>query len=304
MKKEIALVIPLSILADKELNAKDKLLYGLHYAYYKKSGETYLTNVEIAALLKLHKNRVGDGNTALIDRGLLEEVKSNFRIVESSIDKTEDYVLLPFELYHLELTPNLKLLWAEYNRFGRGEDGYYVLRVNTANNLGIKESTVSSLTTKLELLNMIECRREFGRKVNKRTIFTKDLTKVEIVIKPTKPKPKKEESIKPLEAEKVKTNSVDKERIEYLKGLRKKSKAIESPIKSGVKLLKDHKKAEKKRFEQLTLSEEELKAKKAKKKQKKKELKREKKEWELEEKRREEQKRLLIEKGEYNDLFD
>jgi len=152
---------------------------------------------------------------------------------------------------------------------------------------------------------MIECRREFGRRVNKRTIFTKDLTKVEIVINATKPKAQKEEeSIKPLEVEKVKTNSVDKERIAYLKVLRKKSKTIQSPIKDGKKVLKAHKKAEKKRFEQLTLSEEELKAKKEKKKQKKKELKREKKEWELEVKRREEAKRLLIEKGEYNDLFD
>ena len=219
MKKEIALVIPLSILADKELNAKDKLLYGLHYAYFKKSGQTYLTSIEIAALLQLHQNRVGEGNAILIQRGLLEKVKGSFKIVESNIDKAEDYVLLPFELYHLDLTPNLKLLWAKYNRFGKAEKGYFALRETTATNIGVKESTVSSLTTKLEALNMIAYQR------SRRTVFTKDLTKTDIIIPPKKvAKPQKEERIKPLEVEKVNHSPTTIARMAYLKELINKSK--------------------------------------------------------------------------------
>ena len=66
MKKEITLVIPTSILSSKELSEKDKLIFGLHYAYFKKGNATFESNIEIGERLSINKNTVGKSNTFIV----------------------------------------------------------------------------------------------------------------------------------------------------------------------------------------------------------------------------------------------
>lgn len=188
MKKEIALVIPTSILIKsiKELNANDKLVFGLHYAYFKKGGKTLLTQKEIGEKLDLHANIVSRCNLKLIDKNYLRKVKGDFEVVEEMInelpqpDGTKE-IILPFEVYSRKnISGGEKLLWGQYNKFRDSENGCYQTKETIANNIGSSKISVGSWKDKLYQQRMIY----YGEYQNRTTVFTvdfRDLPKDEVV---------------------------------------------------------------------------------------------------------------------------
>lgn len=105
MKKEITLVIPTQILSSKQLTEKDKLIFGLHYAYFKKGNTTFETNIEIGERLLLHPNTVSKSNTLFEENQLLKRENSNYVVVKEILDTLEkpnnevEEIFIPFEVY-------------------------------------------------------------------------------------------------------------------------------------------------------------------------------------------------------------
>ena len=225
IKKEIALVIPTAILqiSSKELSHNDKLVFGLHYAYFKKEGATYLTQKEIGKQLGLHENIIVGNHKRLKNKQLLVEEGGVHKVVEQTVGELQkdiigaQQIILPYLLYSRKINSGAKLLWGEYNRFKNKKEGHFVKRVTTANNIGSSIASVTNWSNELEEAKLITSKTSFRGLIKQKNVHTVDLNKIEF------PKKPEEESLKPLEVEKVKTNSVDKERIEYLKGVRKKS---------------------------------------------------------------------------------
>ena len=98
MKKEITLVIPISILVSKQLSDADKLVFGLHYAYFKKGKATFETNIEIGKRLLLHVNTVSKSNTLFEENQLLKRENSSYKVVEEILETLErpNFILSTF----------------------------------------------------------------------------------------------------------------------------------------------------------------------------------------------------------------
>ena len=185
MKKEIGLVIPTSILESKGLKPSDKLVFGLHYAYFKKKGTTTITQKEMGEILNLHANMVSKSNKILEDNQLIKQGNYGFEVVKHFLDqlekveKTTEEIILPFEVYSKKLNSGAKLLWGEYNRYKDTEGGYFVKRETTANNIGSSKASVSNWTRELAVEDMLQYDIDYGRKGSQRTVRTKNFNKKE-----------------------------------------------------------------------------------------------------------------------------
>lgn len=195
MKKEIALVIPTSILMTekKQLTPNDKLVFGLHYAYLRKKGHTFLTIVEIGKLLDLHPNIVSKSISKLESQQLIRRIKGGFEVItETIVEKQKgvkgaEEVLIPFKIYNIskkqkttKLSGGAILLWSEYNKYRDTPKGHYVSRENTAKNIGSSVSILSKWTAELEERQLIERTIRHGRKGRELTIRTIDISTVDM----------------------------------------------------------------------------------------------------------------------------
>lgn len=178
MKNEIALIIPTSILIKsiKELNANDKLVFGLHYAYFRKGGKTLLSQKEFGKKLNLHSNIVSKCNLKLVKYNYLKKIKGGFEVIETRINelpqpKGSKEIILPFEVYNRKnIKGGEKLLWGEYNRFRDSELGCYQTKETIANNIGSTKISVGNWKEKLYEQKMIY----YGEYHNRQTVFTVD----------------------------------------------------------------------------------------------------------------------------------
>lgn len=177
MKKEITLVIPTSILSSDKLNPNDKLVFGLHYAYFKKGQKTYETIVGMSKKLLLHTNIISKSCSKLVRLDYLKKEDGVYFVqtevieqLQAQIKGTEE-VLLPFELYSMKISSGSKLLWVEYNKYKNKEEGYYSLRKTTAVNIGSSTASVTTWKKELYLQNMIQ----FGEYQSRESIYTVDL---------------------------------------------------------------------------------------------------------------------------------
>ena len=186
MKKEITLVIPTPILSSKELTEKDKLIFGLHYAYFKKGNTTFETNIEIAERLLLHENTVGKSNKLFEENQLLKRENSNYVVVKEILDTLEkpnnevEEIMIPFEVYSRDINAGAKLLWGEYNRFRDTEAGYIVRREKTAMYIGSSIASITNWTKQLEKEGLLkEYKVNYGKKGSQRMVRTKNFNKEE-----------------------------------------------------------------------------------------------------------------------------
>lgn len=184
MKKEIGLVIPTPILSSKGLKDSDKLVFGLHYAYFKKNGITTITQKRMGEILQLHANMISKSNKTLEDNQLIQKVKGGFEVVKTIVDqlqkveKTTEEIILPFEVYSKDLNIGAMLLWGEYNRYRDSEKGYFVEREKTAQYIGSSEASVSNWTTELYENGMLdEYTVNYGEKGSERIVRTKNFNK-------------------------------------------------------------------------------------------------------------------------------
>lgn len=189
MKNEIGLVIPTSILIKniKELNNNDKLVFGLHYSYFKKGGRTLLSQKEIGEKLNLHANIISRCNLKLVDKNYIKKIEGDYEVVEETInelpqpDGTKE-IIIPFEVYsRKDIKGGEKLLWGEYNKFRDSEFGCYQTKETIATNIGSSKISVGSWKDKLFEQKMIY----YGEYQNRQTIFTvdfRDLPIDEVVI--------------------------------------------------------------------------------------------------------------------------
>ncbi len=206
MKKEITLVIPTSILSSDKLNPNDKLVFGLHYAYFKKGQKTYETIVGMSKKLRLHTNIISKSCSKLVKLNYLKKEDGVYFVQKEIIEQLQtqikgtEEVVLPFELYSMKIISGSKLLWVEYNKYKNKEEGYYSLRKTTAENIGSSTASVTTWKKELYLHNMIE----FGEYQSRESIYTVDLrtiqqpkTKEEIVEeqKPTVQQPIKQSRV-------------------------------------------------------------------------------------------------------------
>jgi|GEM_PF-5983920 len=186
MKKEIGLVIPTSILGSKGLKDSDKLVFGLHYAYFKKMGITAITQKKMGEILHLHPNMVSKSNKTLVENQLIQKAKGGFEVVKTIVDqlqkveKTTEEIILPFEVYSKKLNIGAMLLWGEYNRYRDTEKGYFVEREKTARFIGSSEASVSNWTTELYENGMLEeYTVNYGEKGSERIVRTKNFNEKE-----------------------------------------------------------------------------------------------------------------------------
>lgn len=178
MKDKIALVIPTSILIlrNKELNANDKLVFGLHYAHFRKQRPTLETNIEIKELINLHPNIVSRCNLKLLKKQYIKRVTGGFEVIEETLNQLSQpkgtmEIILPFEVYgRKNIGGGEKLLWGEFNKFRNTEYGCYETKETVANNIGCSKISVISWERKLLEQRMIQ----YGEYRNKRTVFTVD----------------------------------------------------------------------------------------------------------------------------------
>lgn len=132
MKKEITLVIPTSILSSKELSEKDKLIFGLHYAYFKKGNATFESNIEIGERLSINKNTVGKSNTLFEENQLLKKEDSNYVVEKETLKMLKkpnnevEEICIPFEIYSKNIKAGAKLLWGEYSKFLNINVGFFI----------------------------------------------------------------------------------------------------------------------------------------------------------------------------------
>lgn len=250
MKKEIALVLPTSILRikNKQLNPNDKLLFGLHYAYYAKKGKTFLTIVEMGKQLDLHTNIVSNSITKLENQQLIRKVKGGYEIIQNTVVERQreiegaQEILIPFEVYNVSkkkkgetrLSGGAILLWAEYNKYRKTSKGYYASRETTAENIGSSKSILSKWTNELEERQMIERTLKHGRKGRELTIRTLDLSN-------TKTLPNKDNTISPLKQNEllpkisVETENAPRKIVKTYRELFKEEKKKESKKKKQEK---------------------------------------------------------------------
>lgn len=188
MKKEITLVIPTPILSSKELSEKDKLIFGLHYAYFKKGNATFESNIEIAKRLLLHANTVGKSNTLFEENQLIRKENSTYVVVKEMLDTLEkpnnevEEILIPFEVYSKDIKAGAKLLWGEYNRFRNTEEGYKVRREKTAEYIGGSIASVTNWTKELYDNGMLEQYEvNYSKKGSQRIVRTRDFNKEKVV---------------------------------------------------------------------------------------------------------------------------
>lgn len=184
MKKEITLVIPTPILVSKQLTEKDKLIFGLHYAYFKKGKTTFETQKEIAERLLLHPNTVGKSNKLFEENQLIKRENSNYVVVKETLETLEkpnnevEEIFIPFEVYSRDIKAGSKLLWGEYNRFRDKEKGYIVARGKTAEYIGSSIASVTNWTNELEKEGMLEeYNVNYGKKGSQRMVRTKNFNK-------------------------------------------------------------------------------------------------------------------------------
>lgn len=181
MKKEITLVIPTSILSSDKLNPNDKLVFGLHYAYFKKGQKTYETIVGMSKKLRLHTNIISKSCSKLVKLNYLKKEDGVYFVQKEIIEQLQtqikgtEEVLLPFELYSMKISSGSKLLWVEYNKYKNKEEGYYSLRKTTAENIGSSTASVTTWKKELYLHNMIE----FGEYQSRESIYTVDLRTIQ-----------------------------------------------------------------------------------------------------------------------------
>lgn len=186
MKKEITLVIPTPILSSKQLSKEDKLVFGLHYAYFKKGSVTFETNIEIGKRLLIHSNTVSKSNTIFEDNNLIKKESSNYVVVKETLDTLEtpdikvEEIHIPFEVYSKDMKAGAKLLWGEYNRFRDTEKGYIVRRNKTADYIGSSIASVTNWTKQLEKEGLLkEYTVKYGKKQNQRMVRTKNFNEEE-----------------------------------------------------------------------------------------------------------------------------
>jgi|SRR5690606_1140481 len=188
MKKEITLVIPTPILNNKELSKEDKLVFGLHYAYFKKGNTTFETNKEIGKRLLIHPNTVSKSNTIFEDNNLIKKENSNYVVVKETLNTLEENddtevkeIHIPFEVYSRKnINAGAKLLWGEYNRFRDTPTGYVVRRKKTAEYIGSSIASITNWTKQLEKEGLLkEYTVKYGKKQNQRMVRTKNFNEEE-----------------------------------------------------------------------------------------------------------------------------
>jgi len=186
MKKEITLVIPTPILSSKQLTEKDKLIFGLHYAYFKKGNATFETNIEIGKRLLLHPNTVTKSNTLFEENQLIKWENSNYLVLKETLEMLEkpnyevEEIFIPFEVYSRDIKAGAKLLWGEYNRFRDTPSGYIVEREKTAQYIGSSIASITNWTNELDKEGMLEDYDvNYGKKGSQKMVRTKNFSKKE-----------------------------------------------------------------------------------------------------------------------------
>lgn len=183
--KEVALVIPTVILKDTNLKERDKLVFGLHYAYFKKEGATYLTNIQIGEQLQLHYNDVGKSHKTLLQRQLLVKEDNVFKVVEETVVEMQksiegaQQIILPYLVYSKKLNKGAMLLWGEYNKFKNQKEGYFAKRQTTAENIGVSLASVTNWSKELEDADLIHTKTFYRGVKKQKTVYMIDLNEVE-----------------------------------------------------------------------------------------------------------------------------
>lgn len=183
--KEIALVIPTAILKDANLKERDKLVFGLHYAYFKKERATYLTNIQIGKKLQLHYNDVGKSHKTLEQRQLLIKEDNVFKVVEQTVVEMQkniegaQQIILPYLVYSKKLNKGAMLLWGEYNRFKNQKEGCYSHRQTIADNIGGSLASITNWSKELEDADLIRTETSFWGMTKQKRVYMIDLNKVE-----------------------------------------------------------------------------------------------------------------------------
>lgn len=192
--KEVALVIPTAILKDTNLKERDKLVFGLHYAYFKKEGATYLTNIQIGEQLQLHYNIVGKSHKTLLQRQLLVKEDNVFKVLEQTVVEMQkniegaQQIILPYLVYSKKLNKGAMLLWGEYNKSKNQPNGCFEKRQTIADNIGVSLASVTNWSKELEDADLIRTKTFYWGVKKQKTVFTKDLNKVEAQRKKLKDK--------------------------------------------------------------------------------------------------------------------
>ena len=162
------------------------MIFGLHYAYYKKGNTTFETNIEIGERLLLHPNTVTKSNTLFEENQLLKRENSNYVVVNETLKMLEkpnnevEEIFIPFEVYSKDMKAGAKLLWGEYNRFRDSPKGYIVGRGKTAYFIGSSIASVTNWTKELEAKGMLEKYDvNYGKKGSQKIVRTKNFNKEE-----------------------------------------------------------------------------------------------------------------------------
>lgn len=233
MKNEIALVIPTSILIKniKELNNNDKLVFGLHYAYFKKGGKTVLSQKEFGKKLDLHPNIVSRCNLKLVKYNYLKKIRGDYEVVEDTINQlphpngTKE-IILPFEVYNRKnINGGEKLLWGEYNKFRDSEFGCYQTKETIATNIGSSKISIGSWKDKLFEQKMIY----YGEYQNRQSVFTVDfrdlpIDEVVVVKEPKNVVDEEKTPNKPKENKVVEEEFYDRAPLSVYRPTKKKTK--------------------------------------------------------------------------------
>lgn len=151
-EKRIALIIPSAVLYDHRLSLNDKLVLGIDYCFKKKLDYNSMPNTEIGCLLKLHPNIISKSRRKLLKLGYLRKEKRNYYLndIDLSVSKEDQRdLIIPFWVYHSNLSSGSKLLWAEYNSFSNNGKSYYASREFSAKRLGCTKESITNWTKEL-----------------------------------------------------------------------------------------------------------------------------------------------------------
>jgi Mn-dependent DtxR family transcriptional regulator len=189
--KKLNIKVPPAILANRELSTTEKLILALDYSFSHKSGFNILTNIDVAELLQLHKNTVGNYRKKLIENGYLvkdTEDKRKFILTDKLKDieiplvngkKDNRTIIIPFDIYnHPDLQEGSKLLWGEYNSMSKTEKGYFQKRETTAKRFNVSIDSITNWTKELEQYDFLdEYTVKSGYHTKQKIVRTKDLKK-------------------------------------------------------------------------------------------------------------------------------
>lgn len=189
--KKLNIKVPPAILANRELSTTEKLILALDYSFSLKSGFNILTNIDVAELLQLHKNTVGNYRKKLIENGYLvkdTEDKRKFILTDKLKDieiplvngkKDNRTIIIPFDIYnHPDLQEGSKLLWGEYNSMSKTEKGYFQKRETTAKRFNVSIDSITNWTKELEQYDFLdEYTVKSGYHTKQKIVRTKDLKK-------------------------------------------------------------------------------------------------------------------------------